>query len=155
MSVQVQRVEKTSKEVELAKFTPESLATAIKTGKTFVCGWSHEREVDDTTRIILQARIDGENFVIGDGWARTKPHTHDDRFGERFPYTTILDDVRLIADPYDFLPPISTTQNGTISRNPESTHRIRAGETVIMLDRLWVEGKLTDDIKIINSWELQ
>ena len=155
MSVETQRINKTSKEVELAKFNPDSLVKAIKTGKTFVCGWSHERNIDNKTRIIMQTRINGSNYVIGDGWARTKPHTRDNRFGEQFQYTTILDDVRLIADPVDFLAPISHAQNGTISQDPESTHRIRAGETVIMLDRLWVEDKLTADINVISTWEIQ
>jgi len=153
MSVEVQRVDTPAKRLEVARFTPETLATATSGRKSFACGWKKRPRIDRNTHIIIECNFGDGYKVVGDGWAKTPAHENDDRFGEDYPFTVRLDGVRIIADPENFIDSPLSWPARSVSMEHDGQTFVNASRTVVELDYLWSEG-LTDDIKVIKDWDM-
>lgn len=153
MSVEVQRVDMPAKRLEVARFTPETLAIATSGRKSFVCGWKKRPRIDRSTHILIEANFGDAYKVIGDGWAKTAPRDNDNRFGDDFPFTVRLDGVRIISDPENFIASPLSWPARAVSMEQDGETFINASRVVVELDYLWSEG-FTDDISVIKSWDL-
>lgn len=153
MSVEVQRADLSAKRLEVARFTPETLTIATRGQNSFVCGWKKVPRIDKNTHILIEANFGDGYKVIGDGWAKTASRDNDDRFGENFPHTVKLDDVRIIADPENFIDSPLSWPAQRISMDSNGTTFIGAAKAIVELDYLWSES-LTDNVTVMKSWDM-
>lgn len=153
VAANTQRIDKPSKVLEVAKFTPETLAYATATNDgRFFCGWSKRRNVNEMTHIIIELK-NGKNpsRVIGDGWAASVPYKDESIFGEEYPYVVELTDMRFIADEHDHLPSCLVYPAREIKNDSDAVTFQRAGARVAQIDRVWAEGR-TADTSATQQW---
>lgn len=146
MTTEVHRISKPSKILDVAKFTPETLALAVQDDGRIFAGWSKPRHINEFTHIIIEFKKDQKTSsrVIGDGWAASHPYKDESVFGAEFPYVVELIDVRIIAGSENFLATSLAYPAREIKNDPTAVTFQKAGSRIAEIDRLWAEMLTTD-----------
>lgn len=149
----MQTVSTPAKDLEVARFTPETLARALKSEGRFIAGWKNRPNIDTTSHILIEVNF-GDGFkVVGDGWVINSPNKSDRRFGKAFPFTVELDSIRLISNPEDFIKSPLTWPAKRIGTERDTVTYVNAAIAVVELDKLWVQNK-TSDLYAVDNWNL-
>lgn len=152
MIPEVHRISKPSKILDVAKFTPETLAMAVQEDGRIFAGWSTQRNIDEFSHIILEFKQDKKTSskVIGDGWAASRPYRDESIFGEQFPYVVELTDVRIIAGEENYLDTALAYPAREIKNDPTAVTFQKAGSRIAEIDRLWAEMLTTDTSGLVE-----